>query len=189
MSPHAALLPVLVVLLAGTAAGQSFVDNTADIPAGAPHNASFTENVDFGDIDGDGDLDAIFADGGDNGNDRNRLWLNKGNWDGNQLVSREYVEASVRPPFLEANSAYGYLWWLNSEKGIWRTPYGDTGEGRIIPDAPANIYYAAGANSQLIFVVPDHNMVVVTMGNTRRRGGANPTAAVWAAIRSFLSED
>lgn len=68
----------VVVSTLAPAIGQAFVDNTTNIPAGAPNNLSDTEQVDFGDIDGDGDLDAVFADGGDNGNDQNRVWLNNG---------------------------------------------------------------------------------------------------------------
>ncbi len=113
------------------------------------------------------------------------LWLNKGNWNGKQIIAEEFIEASIRPPFPEANNAYGYLWWLNTAKGTWRSPYGPTGEGSIIPTAPPNIYYAAGARSQLIFVIPDHNLVVVTMGNTTTRG-ENPTAQLWDAIAAFL---
>ena len=63
-----------------------------------------------------------------------------------------------------------------------------SGEGKRIPNAPANVYTAAGANSQLIVIVPDHNTVVVTMGNTRTRDGS-PTNKVWAAISSFLPEN
>ena len=82
-TPLRAFLAVLApALLGGLAGAQSFVFDTTNHPTGPPHNSSFSENVDFGDIDGDGDLDAIFADGGDNGNDRNRLWLNRGNLQG-----------------------------------------------------------------------------------------------------------
>ena len=116
------------------------------------------------------------------------LWLNKGEWNGQQLISEQYIEASITAPFPEANSAYGYLWWLNTAEGTWRSAYPVSGEGKRIPDAPANVYTAAGANSQLIFVVPDHNTVVVTMGNTRTRDGT-PTNKVWAAINSFLPEN
>lgn len=115
------------------------------------------------------------------------LWLNKGNWNGKQIISKEFIEASIRPPFPDANSAYGYLWWLNTEDGTWHTPYGDTGTGKILSNAPANMYYAAGARSQLIYVIPDHNMVVVTMGNTTSRE-TNPTALLWDAIATFLPD-
>jgi len=60
----------------GLASAQIFSDNQVDIPQGSPNNNSLSENVDFGDVDLDGDFDAIFADGGDDGNDQNRIWIN-----------------------------------------------------------------------------------------------------------------
>ena len=69
---------VLVAALASAAGAQSFQNNLTDIPVGGAANNSFTENVTFADIDADGDLDAVFADGGDFGNDRNRVWINQG---------------------------------------------------------------------------------------------------------------
>ena len=56
------------------AQAQQFTRNTTDIPA----SSGYTENVDFADVDGDGDWDAGFADGGDIGNQQNRLWRNSG---------------------------------------------------------------------------------------------------------------
>mgnify|MGYP002630681870 CR=1 FL=1 len=64
-------------LLATTASAQ-FSNNTSDIPSGSPGNNSNTENVDFGDVDLDGDWDAVFADGGDDAQDQNRIWINRG---------------------------------------------------------------------------------------------------------------
>jgi hypothetical protein len=43
-----------------------------------PQTQSQTENVDFADVDLDGDWDAAIADGGDTSQDQNRLWLNRG---------------------------------------------------------------------------------------------------------------
>jgi hypothetical protein len=60
--------------LATSAAAQSYQDNTAQIPP----SGSATENVDFADIDGDGDRDLIWANGGDGGNDQSVLWVNRG---------------------------------------------------------------------------------------------------------------
>jgi len=83
--PLPALLRGLVaaaLLAAGAPAQTTYIDNTTDIPSGGPGNNSRTENVDFGDIDGDGDWDAIFADGGDLEQDQNRVWINQGGLQG-----------------------------------------------------------------------------------------------------------
>ncbi|MFT7484739.1 MAG: hypothetical protein ACI9F9_000583 [Candidatus Paceibacteria bacterium] len=65
-----------LVTLGGSAQAQ-FIKSNADIPSGGG-NASNTENVDFGDVDLDGDWDAVFADGGDSQQDQNRIWINLG---------------------------------------------------------------------------------------------------------------
>ncbi|MCZ6597890.1 MAG: hypothetical protein O7B99_09650, partial [Planctomycetota bacterium] len=73
MSTRALL--ALVGLAAATAA-QNFVVDSSVVPSGLGINN--TENVDFGDVDLDGDWDAVLADGGDTGNDQNRIWINQG---------------------------------------------------------------------------------------------------------------
>jgi hypothetical protein len=73
-------LGTFVRIAAATLAGawpclaQSFVSTPSQLPA----NTGFTENVDFADVDGDGDRDAAIAEGGDSGNDQNNLWINRG---------------------------------------------------------------------------------------------------------------
>ena len=68
-----------LLLLSPVAAAQSFVDGTGQLPTfPANANKNDSENVDFADVDLDGDFDVICADGGDGGNDRNRLWINQG---------------------------------------------------------------------------------------------------------------
>ena len=62
-----------------------FVVDASKIPSGSPFNDSFTENVDFADIDLDGDWDVAAADGGDDGNDQNRIWVNQGGLQAGEL--------------------------------------------------------------------------------------------------------
>src|SRR6187200_1472612 len=62
-------------LLTLPAAAQSFVDNTTDIP----QDGKDTEQIDFADVDLDGDWDAALANGGDLGPQQNQLWINQGN--------------------------------------------------------------------------------------------------------------
>jgi CubicO group peptidase (beta-lactamase class C family) len=66
------------------------------------------------------------------------LFLNDGQWDGQQLVSAEWVEAAT------SGSSYGYQWWLK----------------------PSGIYYATGVGGQEIWVLPDQKMVVVMTGSS-----------------------
>jgi hypothetical protein len=63
-----------IACLTETAAAQAF----ANTPAKIPGTGGFTENVDFADLDGDGDFDAILAQGGDDGDDQNNIWINRG---------------------------------------------------------------------------------------------------------------
>ena len=65
-------------LLAGVGTAQSFQNTPSQVPSGGTFNSGFTENIDFSDIDGDGDRDAVKADGGDFGNQQSRLWVNRG---------------------------------------------------------------------------------------------------------------
>ncbi len=60
------------------ASAQAFQFANNQVPSGNPNNNSATENVDFADVDLDGDMDAVNADGGDCCNDQNRLWINLG---------------------------------------------------------------------------------------------------------------
>jgi CubicO group peptidase (beta-lactamase class C family) len=79
------------------------------------------------------------------------LYLRQGEWDGVQIVSRDWVLESTQPSHFR-NSFYGYLWWLNIGNGMW-------------PDAPADAFAAMGANDKRIFVVPSLDLVAVRLGD------------------------
>lgn len=82
-----------------------------------------------------------------------QLYLQKGQWGGQQIVSSAWV-AEASAPQAQANPGYGYQWWLNdsgSTSGRW-------------PSLPASTYFALGHDGQYIAIFPDLNMVVVRMG-------------------------
>jgi hypothetical protein len=91
-------LPGLLAL-AGPLSAQTFVDS----PAKLPFNTGSTENVDFADVDGDGDLDAALAEGGDPGNDQNNLWINRGFEPGGTLGFFADRTATQFPAVLDAS--------------------------------------------------------------------------------------
>jgi len=107
------------------------------------------------------------------------LYLNNGMWNGERIVSEQYIYEATHAPFPYASAVYGYLWWLN-------TPDGDPRKGRglLIHDAPGNLYMAIGLWNQLIIVVPAYNMVITSMGDTR---DVNDVATlIWDAIEPAL---
>lgn len=98
-----------------------------------------------------------------------QLWLNRGRWDGRQLVDADYVAQSIQPSPL--NPDYGFLWWRNER-------------GRI-PAGPCGMFYASGAFGQHVFVVPEARLVVATMGYKEpfERG---QDVRIWEALQPAL---
>ena len=75
------------------------------------------------------------------------LYLNKGKWNGEQIVPESWVEESTKkwietPNALPGQDGYGYQWWMNSFGG----------------------YSARGFGGQYIFVQPEQDLVVVFTG-------------------------
>lgn len=87
-----------------------------------------------------------------------QLYLNKGMWEGKQIVPSEWVEASyfldaphVQPMAgeLSANTwGYGYQWW--------------------VPGFPATDYTAAGVYNQYIYIDPVSNVVIAKTSSNFR---------------------
>ena len=91
------------------------------------------------------------------------LALNKGKWNGVQVVNEAFFNEAVNTS-QNLNQAYGYMWWLNG-KSTYRLPQTQFQfNGSIIPNGPADMYCALGKNDQKIYVVPSKKMVVIRMG-------------------------
>ena len=76
------------------------------------------------------------------------LFLNKGKWKDEQLISREWIDEALTPS--RPNPNYGYMWWLNQPGN------------RYWEGLPENIYYAAGFGGNFIVICPDEELVIVT---------------------------
>ena len=90
--------------------------------------------------------------------------LNKGNWNGNQVINVTYFNAATTTS-QNINLGYGYLWWLNG-KASYHLPQSQlTFPGSIIPSGPNDMFMALGKNDQKIYVIPSKKMVVIRMGD------------------------
>lgn len=73
-----------------------------------------------------------------------RLYLNKGKWEGKQIISKEWVETSTKRDTENGSiKGYQYQWWIPN----------DTGD-----------FMAQGILGQFIFVSPSENLIIVRLG-------------------------
>jgi CubicO group peptidase (beta-lactamase class C family) len=76
------------------------------------------------------------------------LYLRRGRWGDQQLLSEAWVEATLQPCAL--NPDYGLLWWLNRRR-------------KVFPTAPTTGFCARGnLGRQLLWVDPAHNLIIVS---------------------------
>jgi len=94
------------------------------------------------------------------------LYLREGQWQGQQIVPKDWVDLSTRSHSdIGQSGGYGYLWWV--------APAG----GPHIPSATfkGRVYSAQGAGGHYIVVVPYLNLVVVHRVNTDERRQVSPS--------------
>ncbi len=72
------------------------------------------------------------------------LFLRKGKWKNQQLISERWVNALHQPS--AANKSYGFMWWTNQENEL----------GNISRD----IYYANGFGGNFIVIDNEHDLVI-----------------------------
>ena len=101
------------------------------------------------------------------------LYLNEGKWDGQQIISKEWIEfvRTPAPSTADRGNFYGGQWWLVPDTRS---------------DVPADAYSTAGNRGQFVIVVPSHDLVIVRRGLDYGNQGFNRwdlTREVLKAIR------
>lgn len=78
-----------------------------------------------------------------------QLYLDKGNWNGEQLFDSTWVDY-ITTPTIHSDGTYGAHFWLNAE-------------GKY-PDVPKDLFSCNGFEGQHVFVIPSKDLVVVRTG-------------------------
>jgi CubicO group peptidase (beta-lactamase class C family) len=86
------------------------------------------------------------------------LYLNGGRWDGEQIVSKQWVEDSTLPH----TPGYGYQWWLQDVNGVV-------------------VFSAGGYGGQHIYCIPEKDIVVVVASNPGSRWRER-----WPLLEAFV---
>lgn len=90
--------------------------------------------------------------------------LNNGSWNGTSIINSAYFQNAVSTS-QNINLAYGYLWWLNGKTSYHMPQTQIQFNGKLIPNAPDDMFCALGKNDQKIYVVPGKKLVVIRMGD------------------------
>lgn len=88
---------------------------------------------------------------------------NGGKWNGKQIVGKKLLDELVSGS--KANPAYGITFWLNHEgknpMGLPAAMRVETNNGEEVKD----LYMAAGAGNQRLYIIPSKDLVVVRQAN------------------------
>lgn len=92
------------------------------------------------------------------------LILNRGNWNGNQLMTDTAYFNQMVNTSQQLNLSYGYLWWLNGKASFMVPGLQNVFNGSLCPNAPADMIAAMGKDGQFLNVVASDSIVWVRMG-------------------------
>ena len=114
------------------------------------------------------------------------LALNEGNWNGEQIVSQDWMEQSTGDSSQELNSAYGWLWWLNRPGTVLGadTAGGDSdssASSQLVGGAPEDMFFALGLGGQVIAIDPGTRTVVSRLGPSTYEPGTDKFTTADAA--------
>jgi CubicO group peptidase (beta-lactamase class C family) len=108
------------------------------------------------------------------------LFLKKGNWNGNQIISTKWINNSVNTDTMFAYAGYRNQWWGESDYVYFKdsveaidfkniktntSEVRKTKKGLFYTSKQTNNFYAQGILGQFVYVVPDKNIVIVRTGH------------------------
>jgi CubicO group peptidase (beta-lactamase class C family) len=103
------------------------------------------------------------------------LYAQNGVWDGERLISEDWIEfvRTPAPATADSGNFYGGQWWLVPDD---RT------------DVPKDAYSTSGNRGQYVIVVPSHDLVIVRRGLDWGRQGFNRWDLTREVLKAFSDE-
>jgi CubicO group peptidase (beta-lactamase class C family) len=100
------------------------------------------------------------------------LYLNRGKWNGEQILSQNWIQFARTPAPATSGSgnSYGGHFWLVPDD---RT------------DLPQDAYATSGARGQYTIIVPSHDLIIVRRG-LDERNGRRPGFSQWNLLGEVL---
>lgn len=117
------------------------------------------------------------------------LNLNKGNWNGNQLLNETFFNEMINTS-QDLNKSYGYLYWLNGKESHRLPGSPDQFTGKLIPNAPDDLFAGLGANDKKMYIIPSLDMVVIRLGGDAGSSLLGPSGydnALWGKIMAMIN--
>ncbi|MEP0265943.1 serine hydrolase [Dokdonia sp.] len=111
-----------------------------------------------------------------------RLYLNQGNWDGKQIVPKDWVVQTTS--FTDGINRYRYShhWWRNITKDDYVQSQEDTTKFKLKEvKAPYEDYQARGILGQFMYINPEKDIVIIRLGD--KFGGVN-----WSTLFRNIAE-
>jgi CubicO group peptidase (beta-lactamase class C family) len=108
-----------------------------------------------------------------------QLYLQKGRWDGQQILPVEWVDESTRPHTDDGDgTGYGYMWWTYQAGSQFTARY---------PTLTKNTFFRGlGTGEQGLWVIPDEDLVVVHRADTDH-GREIESEDHWALLEELLA--
>jgi CubicO group peptidase (beta-lactamase class C family) len=98
------------------------------------------------------------------------LHLREGMWEGERLLSREWIDFVRTPAIGNSSKRYGGHWWLVPEERN---------------DVPKHAYSTAGNRGQYVVIVPSYDLVIVRRGLDYGKQGFNQWDLTREVVKAF----
>jgi len=166
---------------------QNIIENAVGIPFETYHDKNLNDKIGMdGEWNQVNDNHVYFSTGRSMAR-FGHLILNKGHWDGEQLLDSALVEQMISPS-QSINESYGLLWWLNGKDSYMLPSVQLIFPGKLLTNAPDDLVAGFGKDGQVVSVIPSQDLVIIRMG-TNANDLPVPTQAyndTWAILQKII---